>query len=49
MELLSAWIKEKIENPPKTLVDKVIQREIYLAKNKNTAERNEFFLIGKSD
>ena len=44
-ELLSIWIKEKIENPPKTLVDKVLQKEIYLAKNKN----GEFFLIGKSD
>lgn len=45
VELLSIWIKEKIENPPKNLVDKVIQKEIYLAKNKN----GEFFLIGKSD
>ena len=45
VELLSVWIKEKIENPPKNLVDKVIQAEIYLAKNKN----GEFFLIGKSD
>ena len=44
-ELLSKWVKEKIENPPKTLVDKVLQKEIYLAKNKN----GEFFLIGKSD
>ena len=43
--LLANWIKEKIENPPKTLVDKVIQKEIYLAKNK----KGEFFLIGKSD
>ena len=45
VELLSVWIKEKIETPPKTLVDKVIQKEIYLAKNK----KGEFFLIGKSD
>ena len=45
VELLSKWIKEKIENPPKTLVDKVIQKEIYLAKNK----KEEFLLIGKSD
>ena len=30
VELLSFWIKEKIEKPPKTLVDKVIQKEIYL-------------------
>ena len=45
VELLAVWIKEKIENPPKNLVDKVIQKEIYLAKNKN----GEFFLIGKSD
>ena len=49
IELLSIWIKQKIENPPKTLVDKVLQKEIYIAKNKNTSKRNEFFLIGKSD
>ena len=49
VELLSKWIKEKIENPPKNLVDKVIQKEIYLAKNKSTPKRNEYFLIGKSD
>ena len=45
VELLAVWIKEKIEKPPKSLVDKVIQAEIYLAKNK----KGEFFLIGKSD
>lgn len=45
VEILSKWMKEKIENPPKSLVDKVLQKEIYLAKNKN----GEFFLIGKSD
>ena len=45
VELLAVWIKEKIENPPKSLVDKVIQKEIYLAKNK----KGEFFLIGKSN
>ena len=44
-ELLAEWIKKKIENPSKNLVDKVIQKEIYLAKNK----KGEFFLIGKSD
>ena len=49
IELLSFWLKEKIENPPKCLEDKVIQREIYIAKNKNTPKTNEFFLIGKSD
>ena len=49
VELLSIWIKQKIENPPKTLIDKVLQKEIYLAKNKFTQERNEYFLIGKSD
>lgn len=48
VELLAVWIKQKIENPPKTLVDKVLQKEIYLAKNKNTPKTNEFFLIGKS-
>lgn len=44
VELLSIYIKNKIENPPKCLVDKIIQKEIYLAKNK----KGEFFLIGKS-
>lgn len=46
-KLLSKWIKEKIENPPKTLIDKVIQKEIYLAKNELSPD--EYFLIGKSD
>ena len=45
VELLSIWIKEKIENPPKTLVDKVIQREIYLAKNKNTKPLPSIFFL----
>ena len=49
VELLAQWIKNKIENPPKTLVDKVLQKEIYLAKNKFTKKRGEYFLIGKSD
>ena len=49
IELLAVWIKQKIENPPKNLVDKVLQKEIYLAKNKNTVKTNEFFLIGKSN
>ena len=49
VELLAVWIKNKIENPPKTLVDKVLQKEIYLAKNKFTKKRGEYFLIGKSD
>lgn len=48
VKLLSEWIKSKIERPPKNLVDKVIQKEIYLAKNKFSDERNEYFLIGKS-
>ena len=47
-ELLSKWLKEKIENPPKTLIDKIIQKEIYLAKNKYTKKRNEYFITGKS-
>lgn len=49
VELLLIWIKNKIENPPKTLVDKILQKEIYLAKNKFSNKRNEFFLIGKSN
>ena len=44
VELLSVWIKSRIETPPENLVDKILQKEIYLAKNKN----GEYFLIGKS-
>lgn len=49
VELLALWIKQKIEKPPRTLVDKVLQKEIYLAKNENTKKTGEYFLIGKSE
>lgn len=49
IELLSIWIKNKIENPPNTLIDKILQKEIYIAKNCFTSKKNEFFLIGKSN
>ena len=47
VKLLLCWIKEKIEKPPITLIDKVLQKEIYLAKNDK--KNGDFFLIGKSD
>lgn len=43
--LLNEWIKEKIENPAKTNIDRIVQAEIYIAKNKV----NDCLLIGKSD
>ena len=44
VSLLFVWLKIKIESPAKTNVDKIIQKEIYIAKNK---AGNSFF-IGKS-
>ena len=43
--LLNKWLKNKIENPIKTNVDKIIQTEIYIAKNKY----NDTLLIAKSE
>lgn len=43
--LLNNWIKTKIETPAVSNVDKIIQKEIYVAKNKY----NDCLLIGKSD
>ena len=43
--LLNEWLKEKIENPARTNIDRVIQTEIYIAKNK----LQDILLIGKSD
>lgn len=34
VSLLYAWLKIKIESPAKTNVDRIIQKEIYIAKNK---------------
>ncbi len=42
--LLFFWIKNKLEKPAKSNVDKIIQKEIYIAKNKV----EDFLLIGKS-
>ncbi len=42
--LLFFWVKNKLETPAKTNVDKIIQKEIYIAKNR----ANDFLLIGKS-
>ncbi len=43
--LLNEWLKEKIETPALTNIDRVIQTEIYIAKNK----LQDILLIGKSD
>ncbi len=43
--LLNEWLKEKIETPARTNIDRVIQTEIYIAKNK----LQDILLIGKSD
>ena len=45
IKVLIFWIKSKLENPPVCHQDKIIQAEIYLAKNKN----GEFCLIGNSE
>ncbi len=42
--LLFFWIKNKLETPASTNVDKILQKEIYIAKNK----AQDFFMIGKS-
>lgn len=44
VSLLYAWLKIKIESPAKTNVDKILQKEIYIAKNKI----GNFLFIGKS-
>ena len=44
VSLLIFWVKNKIEQPPKSNIDKIIQKEIYIAKNK----AGDFLLIGKS-
>lgn len=43
--LLNKWIKTKVETPALSNVDKIIQAEIYIAKNKY----NDSLLIGKSE
>lgn len=44
VSLLYVWLKTKIESPAKTNVDKILQKEIYIAKNK----KGFSFFIGKS-
>ena len=44
VSLLFFWLKTKIESAAKNNVDKIIQKEIYIAKNK----AGDFLLIGKS-
>lgn len=43
--LLNQWLKEKIENPALTKVDKIIQTELYIAKNKH----NDSLIIAKGE
>lgn len=42
--LLYIWLKTKIETPAKNNVDRILQKEIYIAKNKV----GNFLFIGKS-
>ena len=44
VSLLFVWLKIKIEAPAKSNVDKIIQKEIYIAKNKI----GNILFIGKS-
>lgn len=44
VSLLYAWLKIKIETPAKSNVDRILQKEIYIAKNKV----GNFLFIGKS-
>ncbi len=44
VSLLFVWLKIKIESPAKSNVDRIIQKEIYIAKNKVGST----FFIGKS-
>ena len=44
VSLLYAWLKMKIESPAKSNVDRILQKEIYIAKNK----AGNFLFIGKS-
>ena len=44
VSLLYFWLKTKIESPAKNNIDKILQKEIYIAKNKT----GNFLFIGKS-
>ncbi len=44
VSLLYVWLKLKIEIPAKNNVDRILQKEIYIAKNK----AGNFLFIGKS-
>lgn len=44
VSLLYVWLKMKIESPAKSNVDKILQKEIYIAKN----NVGNFLFIGKS-
>lgn len=44
VSLLYVWLKLKIETPAASNIDKILQKEIYIAKNKN----ENCLFIGKS-
>ena len=44
VSLLYIWLKIKIETPARTNIDRILQKEIYIAKNKTGC----FLFIGKS-
>lgn len=43
--LLNTWLKEKIENPALSNIDKIIQAELSIAKNK----LNDTLIVAKSE
>ena len=45
LKVLILWVKSRLDTPPTCHEDKVIQAEIYIAKN----FQGEFCLIGKSE
>ena len=43
--LLEIWLKEKLKTPTHDIVRKIIQNELYFAKNKN----GSFIILGKNE
>lgn len=43
--LMNIWLQEKLKTPTQELTGKIIQQELYLAKNKN----GSFIILGKNE
>ncbi len=43
--LMNVWLQEKLKTPTHELTGKIIQQELYLAKNKN----GSFIILGKNE